>query len=196
MGTTPNKAMRFPDPTQLGMGPDDFAKMAYDLDGAYTAEDTVRAAALYRPRAKVAQTTTGLSVAKNTFVTANYDVVYYDTLGQANLGTNNQILTCKKAGLYFCLFAISLSIGSTLGTGGNMFVGIGKNGTVAFISPLFRARRWSNPNDSGAFTLTAHTMFNLAVNDTIQGAVFWTGSPAGPFSTTLAELSFVCVNNT
>src|SRR5262249_29603224 len=101
MGTTPTKGMRYPDLTQLGMGPDDFNKMAYDLDGAYTGEDPTRKAALYRTRAGIRNAATAGSAAKATWTKSVFDTSLYDTLGtQVNLGVNNDRITCKSQGAY------------------------------------------------------------------------------------------------
>lgn len=197
MGTTPVKGMRYPDLSQLGMGPDDFNKMVYDLDGAYTAEDANRKAALFRNRAMISNGAINGSAVKNTWLTALFDTVVYDTAGMANLGTNNDRLTCKAQGAYLVTFAMQIQQSSALGANSATWAAISKNGITTAADPNFSIHQYSGSQVNVNFLMAAAwTVFQLNVNDYVGGRVTWTGTPAGPFVTDYCQLTMLQLNST
>lgn len=193
MGTTPIKAMRFPDFSQLAMGPDDFAKATYDLDADFTTVDAARTAALYRPRASIRNTSITGSAVKATWLTATYDKVAFDNSGMANLGAHNDRLTIVTPGLYLVWFAWQVIISGNLGAGGQVIHGVAKNTTTlgTLDNPNFAANARQLQFDADVFTGSVWYAWQMNANDFVVGGLWWNGAPAGPFTTQVAQLTAV-----
>lgn len=193
MGTTPIKGMRFPDFPQVAMGPDDFAKATYDLDGNFTTVDTARTAALYRTRASVRNTSISINVAKGTWTAANYDKVAFDTAGMANLGAHNDRLTFTVQGLYLVYFGWAINITGNLGAGGGVIHGIAKNTTAlgSCTTPNFAGNGRSIQFDADFWFGSAWYAWQMNPGDFVVGGLWWNGAPAGPFQTFVAQLTAV-----
>lgn len=194
MGATPIKGMRYPDFPLPAMGPDDFAKAAYDLDGNFTTVDAARTAALYRPRASIRNTSISGSAAKGVWTNATYDKVAFDNSGMANLGAHNDRLTIVVPGLYLVWFAWQIIISNNLTSpNGQVIHAIAKNTTVlgASDTPTFAANCRGLQFDADVFLGNVWYAWQMNAADFVVGGLWWTGAPAGPMTTQVAQLTAV-----
>jgi len=180
MGATPVKGMRYPDFSQLAMGPDDFNAAAYDLDANFTTVDAARTQAVARPRASIRNTSVTGNANKTTWTTATYDTVAYDNSGMANLGLHNDRLTVVSPGLYLVCFSWSISIGGTLGSGGQVIHGVAKNTTSlgSIPSPNFAANARQIQFDADSWAGSVWYGWQMNAGDFLVGGLWWNGAPA------------------
>lgn len=193
---TPGKGIRYPVASST-VDAADLQTMANDLDGMFTADDTLRQNALRRPSCYL-RGTAAASVAKATQTTFSFDTIDWDNTGGAvNLGAGapaNQRITPNIAGIWYVWGYVELNTASASGMT-TWEVTVSKNGLltnpnyyrtkiIGALSPL-----WGTlPAQSGGLMQMNGTTdyFNLIA--------FWNGTPAGPFNTSSRYLMAMLVS--
>lgn len=188
-GTTANFGWRYPLPGELATA-DATARLAYDMDATYTSIDTLRTQALHRSTASISSTSTQ-SVTKSTLTKLTFTTTNWDTDTMSNLGTNNDRLTVKTAGLYY-VTAVARYSGFSGGippsSGSFCSVAISRNGTTTPVNADYAIRlRAMNGAITDYSTWTCHLM---AVSDFWQVWTQWGGAsqPAGPLNVSAVQL--------
>lgn len=172
MGGTTTQGLRYPYLDEVITSVSQ-KNLADDIDGALDTDDTALQLGLHRPSARLtrsaSQTSTG-----NAAVNPTWAVEVYDTDTMGNIGTNNERMTIKTAGLWM--------FGATLlptGYGAShvaWHLGITKNGTVVGRKLWYGVLATAEP-----FSLTVSATFVGAVNDIIRVESFKYGA-SGTFT--------------
>lgn len=189
MRQTPYRGIRYPISGEV-VDPAAIQTLAQDVDQALVDDDQLRAEAFRRSSVNV-YTTSTTSLAKGVASA----ISWANTNGSQN-GANGipgyanwwsagspTRLTAPGACLVYAVGTVQLNAGSSLGSGGYFELFFGKNGSGA--TPNIQLNKTQPLNNTGIWTIscTVQSLWVMAAGDYLELKAQWSGTPAGPFST-------------
>lgn len=187
MRRTPFQRLRYPwasDTVNVG----DVQSMANDIDQALV--QTASLGSMFSKMSSViVQRTAAQSIAKTTNTAISFDTLVLDngtdsptTNGAWFNATVPTRLTAPMACVVLASGMFSLQLTSAFGTSGCLQAAIALNG-VSSGANLQGAKWGPISTDTGYQAVSALSMWKLNAGDYLELKAFWTGTPAGPLST-------------
>lgn len=187
MRKTPYARIRYPWTSDV-VNAADVQAMAADIDAALV--QTATLAANFSQFSSVAvKRNAAQSIAKATFTAISFDSVQLDNGTDSPLANGAWFaagsptrLTAPTACIVVAPGFAGINFGTALGTSGILQVAVTLNGAVG--SPGVQGNKWAPISSAtGQQWTSAMTMWKLVAGDYLELKVYWTGTPAGPFST-------------
>lgn len=170
MGGTTSQGLRYPYLDEVVTSVQQ-RNLAEDLDTQLTTDNTALTAGLHRPSARATRSAS-LNAPGNTSVKTTWATEVYDTDTMINLGTNNDRMTVKTAGLWIFGFTLTpTNWGTTHIAWETQLL---KNTVLASRKMWYGVLASSEP-----FSLTMSARVVCAVNDIIEAVFFRYGTGTG-----------------
>lgn len=187
MRKTAFEKIRYPWTTDVASAAD-IQSMASDIDQSL--EQTAALAANFsRFSSAAVARSTAQSIVKSTLTAVSFDTVQLDNGSDSPLANGSWYssatptrLTAPAPCLVVATAFAGINFSTALGTAGCLQVTIALNGATA--APNVQGTKWGPISTAtGQQWASAISMWKLAAGDYLELKVYWTGTPAGPFST-------------
>lgn len=191
MRKTPFARLRYPWTSDV-VNAVDVQSMASDIDQALVQTANLAATFSRFSSVIVQRKSTAQSITKSTLTAISMDTTVMDNgidspvaNGPWFNASNPTRLTAPSACVVLATATMGMNFSSALGTSGVLQVTIALNGATS--QPGVQGTKYSPlSTTTGQQWASALSMWKLNAGDFLELKTFWTGSPAGPFSTDIA----------